>query len=64
MSAIYMCDSCGDIFSVNEANWTQYTRESRRNNAYNHGAETLHMGPCCNRADGEVVKPRVRAIES
>lgn len=64
MSHIRMCDNCGNIFSVNEQGWTEYTRQSRTSNSYNHGAETLHMGPCCAVVDSTKVKPHIREIES
>jgi hypothetical protein len=57
-----MCDNCGNLFSVNEKGWTEVTIRSSSNNAYNHGAETKHMGPCCAPVTGSTVRPRV-AIE-
>lgn len=62
MSQVYMCDSCGQIFSVNQRGWRQFTEHGGQgetfNNAHNHGAQTRHIGPCCNFQDSGVV-PRV-----
>lgn len=27
MSTVYMCDNCGNLFSVNERGWEQYTKQ-------------------------------------
>jgi hypothetical protein len=65
MSAVMMCDSCGNLFSVNQKGWRAFTeqwngREDREvyNNDHNHGAMTRHIGPCCN-LTGSEVKPRL-----
>ncbi len=63
MSAVFMCDNCGNLFSVNEDNWTEYTKKTSVHNTYNHGAQTMHMGPCCNGNSGTVVRPRVMLTE-
>lgn len=62
MSAVLMCDNCGELFSVNQRGWsamTITTSDPRDNNAHNHGAQTRHLGPCCNRSVGEPVRPRL-----
>lgn len=63
MSDIKMCDSCGSVFSVNEDGWEEYTRKGSGNafnNAHNHGAQTMHMGPCCRPQNGgSPVRPRI-----
>lgn len=69
MSAIFMCDNCGEIFSVNQSGWKAFTETwdgdpSTRdvfNNAHNHQAMTRHIGPCCALVS-QAVKPRI-AIE-
>lgn len=64
MSAIYMCDNCGNVFSVNEQGWREFTEQTNEsNNSYNHGARTRHIGPYCNLGQGGVVRPRVIAHE-
>lgn len=69
MSAVMMCDSCGEMFSVNQPGWREFSeqwngKDNRElyNNAYNHGMMTRHVGPCCN-LTGQTVKPRL-AIET
>lgn len=62
MSTVLMCDNCGDLFSVNEKGWRQFTESGdtpEYHNVFNHGAMTKHIGPCCNKA---VQTPRPRAI--
>ena len=66
MSAVFMCDSCGELFSVNQTGWREFTETGHGkgfNNAYNHGARTRHVGPCCNLSDGNIVKPRLAITE-
>ena len=66
MSAVFMCDSCGELFSANERGWRQFTETHNGdpgtrdvyNNPHNHGAMTKHVGPCCNLTDGQI-KPRL-----
>lgn len=51
MSQVFMCDNCGEMFSVNQSGWRQFTEHGdgpEYNNAWNHGALTRHIGPCCN----------------
>jgi hypothetical protein len=56
MSAVFMCDSCGELFSANAEGWREFTEAwdgnrstaSQFNNPNNHGAMTRHIGPCCN----------------
>lgn len=62
MSSILMCDNCGNIFSVNDRGWRQFTESGdgpEYHNAHNHGAMTKHIGPCCNKAVGT---PRPKMI--
>jgi hypothetical protein len=49
MSAVLMCDSCGNIFSVNQKGWKEYTEtiSSLESNPYNVGKRQQHVGPCC-----------------
>jgi hypothetical protein len=49
MSQVYMCDSCNQLFSVNQAGWKQFQESisNTENNAFNHGSRTLHMCPDC-----------------
>jgi len=69
MSAVFMCDNCGNLFSVNQRGWRAFTEQwngksedrDLYNNAHNHGAVTRHIGPCCN-LTGSTVTPRI-AIE-
>lgn len=70
MSAVMMCDNCGNLFSVNQKGWRAFTeqwdgRGDREvyNNSHNHGAMTRHIGPCCNLTGENEVKPRL-AIEN
>lgn len=60
MSAVLMCDSCGNLFSVNQTGWKEYTETigSAESNPYNVGKRQQHMGPCCVPQGGNVV-PRV-----
>jgi hypothetical protein len=61
MSAVYMCDNCGELFSVNARGWRQFTENGDSpefHNVYNHGAMTKHIGPCCNQTV-TVHKPRL-----
>lgn len=66
MSEIRMCDSCGNVFSVNEAGWEEYTRKGTGkefHNPHNHGAQTMHMGPCCRPdTNGGQVRPRIGGV--
>lgn len=62
MSQIYMCDNCGDIFSVNQKGWRQFTESgdtAEYHNVFNHGAMTKHIGPCCNSRTVQTPTPRV-----
>lgn len=71
MSEVRMCDNCGNVFSVNETGWREYTetqnagdsRNSAFNNSHNHGAVTRHIGPCCNGNGVAVVRPRIAMQE-
>jgi hypothetical protein len=66
MSAVFMCDSCGELFSANEVGWRQFQEEwdgnpvtrKEYNNAYNHGKLVRHVGPCC-ALKGNTPKPRL-----
>lgn len=70
MSAVMMCDNCGEMFSVNATGWRSFIEqwdgsESTRqvyNNEHNHGAINRHIGPCCALVTG-TPKPRL-AIET
>jgi hypothetical protein len=61
-----MCDSCGEMFSVNAAGWRSFKEDwdgdpSTRgifNNSHNHGAIIRHVGPCCALID-QGIKPRL-----
>lgn len=63
MSAVFMCDSCGNVFSANELGWKEFTEKGTGpvyNNPNNHGAVTRHLGPCCNpMSGGAALKPRI-----
>jgi len=67
MSALFMCDNCGEVFSVNQGNFRTFTEDWDGNpatkdafhNAYNHGAKSRHIGPCCNGSDATFLKPRL-----
>lgn len=55
-----MCDQCTRMFSVNEAGWKQWTETTSQNNAYNHGARTMHMcGDCAPTGRPEAMRPTV-----
>lgn len=61
MSQVFMCDSCGNLFSVNQRGWKEFTERgdgAEYNNAWNHGAMTRHIGPCCG-FQGQTVTPRI-----
>lgn len=66
MSQVFMCDSCGELFSANAKGWREFKEEwdgsakSREvfHNPHNHGAMLRHVGPCC-AFTGETVKPRL-----
>lgn len=70
MSAVLMCDNCGEMFSVNQNGWKEFKEEWNHdretfhifNNSHNHGAITRHIGPCCSLVGG-TPKPRI-AIEN
>jgi hypothetical protein len=49
MSAVLMCDSCGNIFSVNQQGWKEFTETigSAESNAYNVGKRQNHVCPDC-----------------
>lgn len=72
MSDVKMCDNCGNVFSVNEPGWEEFTRTQSRsdgnnnsvyNNSNNHGAITQHIGPCCKLGQGNVMRPRIAMQE-
>lgn len=63
MSAVLMCDNCGELFSVNAKGWSAVTVTKSVFNEHNHGAETRHMGPCCAIQEGGPIKPRL-ALEN
>ncbi len=70
MSQVYMCDSCGEMFSANSEGWRQFEEKWNGdkatyyiyNNAFNHGMIVRHVGPCC-AFSGMTPKPRM-AIEA
>lgn len=67
MSAIFMCDNCGNVFSANETGWRSYTENGTGpefNNGHNHGARTMHMGPCCAQGTNGGIRPRVLMLEN
>lgn len=55
MSAVFMCDRGGELFSANEKGWKEMqdvwdgnpTTKQEYNNSWNHGAKTLHLCPAC-----------------
>lgn len=57
MSTVLMCDSCGQLFSVNDKGWRQLTEriDASENNAHNQGMKALHTGPCCLFSEKKVV---------
>lgn len=67
MSDVKMCDNCGNLFSVNEPGWRQFTEQyngdsgtyGTYNNVHNHGAITKHIGSCCRPVD-ERIRPQIR----
>lgn len=63
MSAVLMCDSCGNLFSVNETGWKEYTEtiSSIESNPYNVGKRQQHMGPCCS-FQGGTTRPQIRPV--
>lgn len=69
MSAVMMCDNCGELFSANSPGWRSFEEKWNGdpatrdvfNNSHNHGMIMRHMGPCCVLKDTGV-KPRL-AIE-
>lgn len=65
MSAVLMCDSCGNIFSVNQEGWKEFTEtiSSRESNPYNVGKRQQHVGPCCAFTPSNTF-PKVRTPEA
>jgi hypothetical protein len=55
MSAVFMCDRDGKLFSANEKGWKEMQEvwdgnpltKQEYNNSWNHGAKTLHLCPGC-----------------
>lgn len=67
MSAVRMCDSCGNLFSVNEKNWKTFQERipQEEGNAHNQGFREVDMGPCCMPTVGTVMpvlRPRTDDI--
>lgn len=70
MSAVYMCDNCGNLFSVNEIGWRESKEEwngdnatySLFNNPHNHRCVVRHIGPCCAGGNSSL-RPRVTLAE-
>lgn len=56
MSAVLMCDNCGNIFSVNQEGWSEFTEtiSARESNPFNQGKRQRHIGPCCRITSTEV----------
>jgi hypothetical protein len=63
MSAVFMCDNCGELFSVNTKGWRQSSERipASESNDYNQGVKLRHMGPCCALGDS-VVKPNLGSV--
>jgi hypothetical protein len=63
MSAVFMCDNCGELFSVNTKGWRQFSERipASESNDYNQGVKLRHMGPCCALGDS-VVKPNLGQV--
>lgn len=71
MSAVMMCDSCGEMFSVNQAGWRSFEEKwngdpsthAIYNNTHNHGMITRHVGPCCAMSN-QTIRPRLAIDKS
>jgi hypothetical protein len=55
MSAVFMCDRGGELFSANEKGWKELSEvwdgdpatNQEFNNSWNHGKKVLHLCPKC-----------------
>lgn len=63
MSAVLMCDSCTNLFSVNERGWRELQERipAIENNAFNNGVRSLHTCAACAGGNG-VKRPSVGAV--
>lgn len=52
MSTVYMCDNCGNLFSVNERGWEQYTRQINFTNTPQHSPGYPSMVQAAERVNG------------
>lgn len=62
MSQILMCDHCGEVFSVNEDGWTEYTQKIARPSVNGNTHKVMHICPKHQQVN-ETIKPRL-ALEA
>ena len=67
MSNVLMCDSCNELFSVNEVGWKQFEESITlaESNPFNHGKRIMHMCmKCIPQIGHQPSRPTARMLES